>query len=70
MTKQEFLKNVHTLGYAPKKEAEEYCEGRDEFTEDDYIEVYRKAHEKLKFHNTGRYGSKVFFTDGGEEGNR
>ena len=44
MTKDEFIKNCTSLGYCDKKQAEQYCEGKDELTEDDYIAVYRKSH--------------------------
>lgn len=43
MTKEEFIKNCRSIGYCSKDVAEKYCEGKDEFTEDDYVEVFRRA---------------------------
>ena len=75
MTKEEFIKNCQSLGYCTKKEAEKYCEGKDELTDDDFIEVHRSAKEyQIKCHGRplGEHGytSKRFFGDGGSEGNR
>ena len=75
MTKDEFIKNACKLGYCNKVQAEEYCKGKDTFTEDDYIEVYRKA-EGQKYKSPGHslgngtYTSKRFYHDGGSEDNR
>lgn len=41
MTKEEFIKTACSLGYCNAMQAEEYCEDRTIFTDDDYIGVYR-----------------------------
>lgn len=75
MTKKEFIKTSCTLGYCNKDIATEYCKDKDVFTEDDYIEVYRKA-EGQKYKSLGHslgngtYTSKRFYHDGGSEDNR
>ena len=75
MTKDEFIKTACSMGYCTKKIAEEYSEGKETFTDDDYIEVYRMVEDRR--HKTpghslgdGAYTSKRFYRDGGEEGNR
>ena len=75
MTKEEFIKSATKLGYCTKRQAEEYCEGREKFTEDDYIAVFRKAEsEEYRYRGIslgdGGYTSKHNFCDGGSEGNR
>ena len=75
MNKDEFIKNATKSGYCNKKQAEEYCKGKEVFTEDDYIEVFRKA-ECDKYINRGAvlgnggHTTKHYFRDGGSEGNR
>lgn len=75
MTKDEFINNASKMGYCPKKIAEEYSEGKDTFTEDDFIEVYRIA-ETHEYKNKGTplgdgaYAKRSIFHDGDEEGNR
>lgn len=75
MTKDEFIKCCHSLGYCSKTEAEKYCEGKDELTDDDFIEVHRSV-KAYQIGKSGRvigehgYTSKRFFGDGAEEGNR
>lgn len=75
MTKEEFIKSCQSLGYCTKKEAEKYCEGKDELTDDDFIEV----HGSFKVYLIGRsgrvivengYTTKRYLCDGGSEGNR
>lgn len=39
--KEQFLATVKICGYAQKKVAEKYADGRDSFTDDDLIAVYR-----------------------------
>ena len=74
MTKAEFIKNACQMGYCTKKQAEEYCKDKDDLTEDDYIEVYRKRENQIKVTGVALYGggrrSTHKFRDGGEEGNR
>lgn len=75
MNKEEFIISAYKLGYCTKKQAEEYCEGRETFTEDDYIEVFRKAENEAYKYQGARLGggghtSKHYFGDGGSEGNR
>lgn len=76
MTKEEFIKNCQSLGYCTKKDAEKYCEGKDELTDDDFIEVYRSVNNYHIGKGQGcvlgehGYSSKRFFGDGGSEGNR
>lgn len=74
MTKAEFIKNACKMGYCNKKEAEEYCKDREELTEEDYIEVYRKVESQIKITGVCLYGggrrSTHKFRDGGSEGNR
>lgn len=61
MTKDEFIKNCTSLGYCDKKRAEEYCEGRDVLTEDDYIAVYRKSNST----EGNKEGSHLFYCGNG-----
>ena len=74
MTKDEFIKSACKMGYCNKKEAEEYCKDREELTEDDYIEVYRKSESQIKITGVALFGggrrSTHKFRDGGSEGNR
>ena len=75
MTKDEFIKNACSMGYCNKKQAEQYCEGRDALTDDDYIGIYRMVEaQKHKSHGgalgDGAYTTKRYFHDGGSEGNR
>ena len=75
MTKEEFIKNACASGYCNKKQAVHYCEGKEVFTDDDYIGVYRMAEEqRVKSHGRslgdGAYTTKRFLKDGGREGNR
>ena len=75
MTKEEFIKSATKLGYCTKRQAEEYCEGKEIFTEDDYIAVYRKAEcEEYRYRGiglgNGGYTTKHYLRDGGSEGNR
>ena len=75
MTRDEFIKTACKMGYCTKKIAEEYCEGKETLTEDDYIEVYRIVEDrryKTPGHPRGNgcYISKKYYRDGGEEGNR
>ena len=79
MKKDEFIKNCQRMGYCSKKVAERYCEGKDDFTDDDYVGVYRLSEdiEKPHFgdgtHGYGRNGARTtkhYFKDGGSEGNR
>lgn len=65
MTKEEFIKNAYSLGYCDKMQAEQYCEGRDTFTDDDYIGVYRMVEEqRLKYRGrplgNGAYTTKHY----------
>ena len=77
MTKDEFIVSASKSGYCNKKQAEEYCEhkGKEIYTDDDYIGVYRMV-ESQKHKAPGRplgdgaYTTKRFFFDGGSEGNR
>lgn len=39
MNKEEFMKLCKDGGYADKKVAVEYCKGKDEFDDSDFIEV-------------------------------
>ena len=43
MTRAEFIRTAVSSGYADKRTAERYAGERTEFTEADYIEVYRAA---------------------------
>ena len=75
MTKKEFIKYACSLGYCNKKEAEEYCEDREEFTDDDYIGVYTMVkNHRPKYYGVpmgdGGYTTKRFIKDSGSEGNR
>lgn len=75
MNKEKFIKNAVKGGYCNKKQAEEYCKGKESFTDDDYIAVFRKAENDIvKRHGRalgdGAYTTKHYFSDGGTEGNR
>lgn len=71
MTKDEFIKTAWKAGYCSKKIAEEYAEGKNTFTEDDFIEVFRKAetHEhknKGTPMGDGAYAKRSTFRDRGD----
>lgn len=75
MTRDEFIKTAWKMGYCSKKIAEEYSEGKDTLTEDDFIEVHRMEENrryKYKGHplGDGVYAKRQFYGDGGSEGNR
>lgn len=75
MTKDEFIKSACKMGYCNKKQAEQYCEGKETFTDEDYIGVYKMVESqryKTPGHHLfgGGYTSKLYFLDGGAEGNR
>lgn len=75
MTKDEFVRTAYRSGYCTKKIAEEYAEGKDTFTSDDFIKVYRIAETHIpKDRGTslgdGAYAKRGIFRDGGEESNR
>lgn len=42
MTREEFLAACYSMGYCSPIQAREYAQDRQEFTDDDFIEVYRK----------------------------
>lgn len=75
MTRDEFKVACFKMGYCSPKQAEEYMGERTEFTDDDFIEVYRKV-EGQKHRNTrthlagGGTTSKKYYLDGESEGNR
>lgn len=75
MKKDEFIKNACMLGYCNKDIATEYCKDKETFTDDDYIEVYRKAEgQKHKPHGhglgNGSYTTRKYYRDGGLESDR
>lgn len=41
MNRAEFIKLCVSIGYCTKKRAEEYAKDRTEFSEEDFVEVYR-----------------------------
>ena len=65
MEKAEFIKLAVRCGYCSKKIAEEYAEGKDTLSDDDFIEVYRKEedmrerHSNDGLHSYGRNGGKT-----------
>lgn len=63
MDKAEFIRNAVRCGYCSKKIAEEYAEGKDTLTDDDFIEVYRKA-QKIARH--GGDGLHRYDNNGGK----
>lgn len=75
MKKDEFIKNACKMGYCNKEQAEKYSEGKEVFTEDDYISVYEMVDNqryKTPGHRLfgGGYTSKWLYLDGGSAGNR
>lgn len=46
MTRDQFARTCASMGYCSRKYAEEYAKGRDELTDADYIEVYRRYTER------------------------
>ena len=70
MTKDEFIKTACKMGYCSKKQAENYCEGKETLTDDDYIGVYRMAEsQKPRSHGIGcgnGFTSKRYKRDGGD----
>lgn len=75
MTKDEFIKTAWRVGYCSKKIAEEYAEGKDTFTDDDFMKVYRIAETHVHRSKgtplgNGAYAKRSTFRDGGSEGNR
>lgn len=59
MTKDEFVKNACRMGYCTKQIAERYARGKEELTDDDYIEVFRISEEIYGRGNDGlrKYGN-------------
>jgi len=61
----EFVNICQVAGYASKKNAKRYCEesGRDEFTDDDFSEVFKINERRNELKNTGtaRIGSGYIF---------
>jgi len=47
----EFIKACTDSGYSSKKVAEQYAEGKTEFTSEDFIEVWRINERKLTLKN-------------------
>lgn len=47
MTPDQFARSCALMGYCPRKFAEKYTTGRDELTDDDYIEVFRRYQRHL-----------------------
>ncbi len=56
MTKDEFIKTCSQCGYASKKVAREYAEGKDELTESDFQEAWRINERRLDLKNNVDYG--------------
>lgn len=76
MTRDEFLIACFSSGYCSLAQAKEYAGDRQEFTDDDFIEVHRKA-EAEHYRSTGdrmlgdgAYTTKRYYHDGESEGNR
>ena len=46
MNRKEFIERCSSAGYCSKKEARKYAGKRTEFSEQDFIAVYRKYEEK------------------------
>ena len=44
MTKDEFTKVALKCGYGCKKTIEKYTEGRNEFTQEDFVKLFRVCH--------------------------
>ena len=49
MKKDEFIKTALKCGYGCQKTVEKYTEGREEFTEDDFIRLFRFHTEFMEF---------------------
>lgn len=43
---EDFKKICKDCGYAKVEVVEEYCQGKDEFTDQDFVEVYHKQQKK------------------------
>lgn len=68
MNRDEFIRLCVSLGYCTKKNATEYAKDRTEFSEEDFVEVYRKQErmdylkrreasiDTVRGHTTKRYG--------------
>ena len=51
MTRDEFEKLAVSSGYASKKFVREYKVGKDTFTEDDFVKVYRAYEQSRNYNN-------------------
>lgn len=54
MTKDEFTKAALKCGYGCQKTVEKYTEGREEFTDDDFIRLFR-LHTELTSHRSSKW---------------
>lgn len=75
MNRDEFIKIACKGGYCNKEQAEKYCDGKDTFTDADFVGVYRMVEDqrrRLSGHSLGNGAvtSKLFYGDGGSEANR
>lgn len=70
MTKDEFVKTACKMGYCNKQQAEAYCEGKEVFTDDDFIGVYRMVEaQRPRSHGHGcgnGFTSKRYKLDGND----
>ena len=63
ISKEDFIKYSVSIGYCARKTAEKYAEGKEKFTDDDYIEVYRLAQ---KIERRGSDGLHQYGDEGGK----
>lgn len=57
MTRSEFITSACRMGYCTRPQAEMYCVGKENFTDDDYIKVFEMAQESgRKFGGVPLYG--------------
>lgn len=54
MKTDEFIKIALACGYGCQKTIEQYTKGRDEFTEDDFIGLYRFHERRMAAQNRGK----------------
>ena len=74
MKRDDFIKLCVRMGYCSKSEAEKYAENKEEFSDDDFVEVWRKANNKIApkdLHHIGvdcGYTTKSFEVQNGHKG--
>ncbi len=65
MTKKEFIEQCSSLGYCSKAVAKQYAGAREQFTDNDFIEVFRFAEKRHAMeHGDSPHGKRVLENGG------